>query len=470
MVAYFVCLVLATAGIGWWVGAQVESSIIQRTAAVTGLYIESFIGPHLQSLDTQDALRPADAAALRKLLADTELGRTVVSFKVWSPDGTVLFSDLPQLVGRQFPPDADLVETFAGAVTADVSDLGAQENEYERTRWSRLLQIYVPVRADGSGRIVAAAEFYQLPDALDADVASARLQSWAVVLLAAFASYLLVGFIVRRAGITIAGQDRRLREQVTELSSLLAEVENLNASLHVAAGQTIEVATEERRRIGADIHDGPIQAMALARLRLEAFQDSSATPGHDDSRLAAAHGAIGDALAELRQIAAGLRLPDLARQTPAEAISRACDDHARRSGTVIQNDVGNLPADAPLPVKIALFRGLQEALSNATRHGGGIGVAVRSWAADGFINTEVRDRGPGFVISPERSDSGLGLTGIRERAAILGGTATITSRPGRGTTVHISLPLDVPETAGEAIQGAIAHTPDRTIARTGGIA
>ncbi len=459
MVSYLVCLVLATAGIGWWVGLQVESGIIQRTAAVTGLYIESFIGPHLQSLDTQGTLSPSDVAALRQLLAGTDLGRTVVSFKVWSLDGTVLFSDLPQLIGRQFPADQDLLETFAGAITADVSGLTALENEFERTRWSRLLQIYVPVRADGSGRIVAAAEFYQLPDALDADVSAARLGSWAVVLLAAFASYLLVGFIVRRAGITIAGQDRRLREQVEELSALLAEVESLNARLHVAAGQTIEVAAEERRRIGADIHDGPMQAMALARLRLEAFQESHATPGSDDPRLAAAYGAIGDSLAELRQIAAGLRLPDLARQAPAQVITRACDDHTRRSGTVIQREIGDLPEDAPLAVKIALFRGLQEALSNATRHAGGIGVGVRSWAADGFISVDVRDSGPGFAVSPERSAAGLGLTGIRERAAILGGTATITSRPGQGTRVHISLPLDVPEpTAGVMEAGVVAAT------------
>ncbi len=443
MAAYLGLLVVATLAMGLWVGQQVEAGIVSRTAAVTSLYIESFVGPHLQTLQTQPKLTPADVEALHGLLAGTQLGRNVVSFKVWSRDGEILYSETPELIGQRFPIDGDLAASLDGEITADVSDLSAEENALERVRWTRLVQTYVPVRANGTGTIIASAEFYQLPDEIDAEVGSARLRAWGVVLLAAFGSYLLVGFIVRRASITIGRQQQRLRDQVETLSSVYREVTDLNQRLHVAAGQTIEVATQERRRISADLHDGPAQAMALALLRLESFQDSTEVAGHDDTRVNAAYGALRDAMGELRQIAAGLRLPDLAPLTVREVVARAVADHERRAGIRIDSSLAeDLPDEAPLPIKIALFRGLQEGLSNATRHGGGIDVAVRAWNADGAVAVEVSDKGPGFEPEAVRS-GGLGLTGIRERAALLEGNVAVQSSPGGGTRLRIVLPIEI---------------------------
>ena len=326
-----------------------------------------------------------------------------------------------------------------------MSQLTADENAIERLRWTRLVQTYVPIRADGSGTILASAEFYQLPDALDAEVGAARLRAWEVVLLAAVASYLLVGFVVQRAASTIGRQRQRLLDQVEELSSLFHEVTNLNERLHVAAAQTIEVATQERRRISADMHDGPIQAMALAMLRLESFEDSEAQPGHDDPRIGSAHEAIRTRSGELRQIAAGLRLPDLAPLSVGEVIHRAVDYHERRSLARVETDVVDLAVEAPLAVKIALFRGLEEGLSNATRHGQGVGLAVHASREDGLVHVEIADGGPGFKPDAPRS-GGLGLTGMEERAALLGGSFAIDSQPGAGTRVRITLPLEEPRT------------------------
>ncbi len=461
-------LVIATLAIGFWVGRQIEDGVLNRTAAVTAVYIHSFVAPEVQSLTSQPQLSPADQAALSRVLAETELGQRIVGFRIWSREGEVIYSPIAQLVGQRFPLIGDRARSFQGAVTVDISDLSDPENVFERQRYTRLVEMYVPILQNGSGEVLAVAEFYQLPDEIDAEVASAQIRSWALVLLVAIVSFLVVAAMVVRTSRTIARQEARLREQVGELSGLLGQVEDLNVRIRQAGADAVGIYARERRRISSDLHDGPGQAMALALLQFEDLQaeaagepvrgaptgaGSSEAPGAPgvprfNGRLTAAKAAITDALGELREIAADLRLPELAALTVTEAIERAVRDHARRSGVSASVEMEALPADAPLPVKIGLFRALQETLSNATRHGRGIDVAVRAWADGRFLHLEVSDRGPGFSISDRLSGGGIGLPGIRERAALIGGTFEIRSAPAEGTTVRLGWPLETPEIGG----------------------
>jgi signal transduction histidine kinase len=198
------------------------------------------------------------------------------------------------------------------------------------------------------------------------------------------------------------------------------------------------------RRISADLHDGPGQTLALALLRLESLQQPCAQPGcelHNTADFGVVQGAVKDALSEVRAISAGLRLPELAPLTIAEVAERAISDHERRSGTRVDRRFGRLPEQAPLAIKIGLLRTLQEALSNATRHGGGVDVTASVWAEDGLLRLEVRDHGPGFDPSGVERNGRLGLAGMRERAELLGGTFEIASTLGRGTVVSASWPL-----------------------------
>lgn len=455
LLAYLGVLAVATVWMGLWVGQQVEAGLIDRNASVTALYIDSFVGPHLTGLKTQSTLVQADIDALDAVLRTTELGQSIVSFKIWRDDGTILFAGSPSLIGSKHPLDDDLERSFGGEITSNVSDLSAEENAFERTQWTRLVQTYVPVRAAGSGSIVAVVEFYQLPDALDAAVADARLRAWAVVLAAAGVAFLLVAVMIRRTGATITLQEERLKAQVDELSTLVEEVESLNGRLREAAGDTIEIATRERRRISADLHDGPAQAVALTLLQLDAYLDDPARPTGDDARIRAASDALSAALTELRQIAAGLRLPDLAPIGLGDVVVRAVEDHRRRTGTEVALTMGDLSEEAPLPVKIAVFRALQEGLSNATRHGLGRDMRVDVRVADGHVRLEIADAGPGLTrpVNP----SGLGLAGIRERAALLDGRVEIRSLPGSGTMLVVILPLAASGEDAEA--GAAVRRP-----------
>src|SRR5206468_4656643 len=121
------------------------------------------------------------------------------------------------------------------------------------------------------------------------------------------------------------------------------------------------------RRISSDLHDGPGQALGLALLRLDGLQEQyAAACGSASGDLPVVHRAVDDALRELRAISRGLRLPELAPLTVADVADRAVQDHERLSAIRVDRQWRDLPSQLPLPIKIALFRSIQDALANAT--------------------------------------------------------------------------------------------------------
>src|ERR671933_1370601 len=423
---------------GVWIGHQIEKSVLDRMAGITALYIDSVLSPSLQELATIDqSLTPASTATLHQLYSQTSLGQGVVLFKIWSLDGRVLYSPDEALVGRQFEIDPGLARATHGEVAADVSTLDEPENAYERARFSRLVEVYAPVREVSDGRVIAVNEFYLRPDALDTEIRDAQLRSWAVVGGVGAVTYLILSGIVKRGSDTI-------RQQQAELQRRLDQNLRLHERVRQAAGRTTALNEQALRRISADLHDGPGQALALALLRLDALQapcDDNGVCARKRDDFATVHGAVRDALTDLRAISAGLRLPELSTLSVAQVATRAIHDHERRSGISVSQDLQRLPEQAPLPIKIALLRTLQEALSNATRHGGGADVAVTlSREADG-LRLIVADDGPGFNPDAAARSGRLGLAGMRERAELLGGSFEVDSAPGAGTTVRVWWPL-----------------------------
>jgi signal transduction histidine kinase len=435
-------LVVVLAGVlitGAWIGHQIESSVLDRTAGITALYVNSVLGPDLQALAQDDRwLTAADTAALNRLVSDTGLGQGVVLFKIWSLDGRVLYSPDPALVGQQFPIDDGLEQARRGEVAADISNLDEPENVDERQHFSRLVQVYAPVRDQTDGHVIAVNEFYLLPDALDAEIRDAQLRSWGVVALVGILTYLLLAGIVKRGSDTI-------RRQQTELQRRLDQNLRLHERVRQAAGRSTALNEQALRRISADLHDGPGQALALALLRLDALQTPCAEQAEVCARtrvdFATVHSAVRDALTDLRAVSAGLRLPELERLSTSEVAIRALDDHQRRSGVHVERHMENVPEHAPLPIKIALLRTLQEALSNATRHGMAAGIRVALNAEADTLRLTVSDEGPGFDLESLRGSRQLGIAGMRERAEVLGGSFEIRSNPGHGTTVQACWPL-----------------------------
>jgi signal transduction histidine kinase len=428
--------------IGWWVGDQLERGIIDRTASITGLYVQSFLAPELEALGENEWLSDTEKANLDALLTDTTFGERVVALKVWRPDGVIVYSPDRTLIGERFELSEGLQMALTGTVVAEMSELDADENVSEQARgFDRLLEMYLPVRERGGEQIIGVAEFYQLPADIEQQVADARLQSWVVVGGAVTLAFLLLYGIVRQGGETIDRQRLALEGQVTELSTLLAQNEQLRQRVRVAAERTTTLSERALRRISSDLHDGPAQLMALAMLRLDQLRSSDAvTDAKAEAEIAQLQQTLDEALADMRGIAAGLRLPELTTLSAADICRRAVDDHTRRTGIEVQLDVNGDAVDASLSTKIALFRALQELLSNSTRHGEGRDVSVSLVADSDRVALTVSDAGPGFGGARVGEEGRLGLAGLREQAELLGGSFEIGERPGGGARVAVTWP------------------------------
>lgn len=431
--------------IGMWISQQIETAVTNRTAAVTALYVDSYISPHLYEPAQDEVPATVDIKALERLLTDTSLGEQIVSFKIWSPDGVILYSPNPDLIGQQFTIEGGLAQAFDGEVVTEVSQLEKPEQAFEQQYWESLIETYAPSRAAGSDEIIAVSEFYQTSDGLKAEIRAAQYRSWLVVAVVMTAVYVLLAGLVGSASNTIISQQTRLQENVTKLHTLLEQNRQLHGRIRRAAARTTALNEQSLRRLSADIHDGPAQDLALALLRIESLADamnnSSPAAANDFQTV---HTAMESAMTDLRTISAGLRLPEIETSTVTETVKRSIYDFEKKTNTQVVITIGRLPEDAPLPIKITLFRLIKEALANSYRHAGSSGQVVHVYEADENLHIEISDAGQGFDPTAI-PDGHLGLVGMRERVELLGGQFDVHSQPGSGTTVRATLPLAMPE-------------------------
>jgi signal transduction histidine kinase len=436
-----------------WVEREIESTVVQRAGALASLYMESFVAPRIQSLSAGDRLDEADHLALRKLFSDQNLGRHIVIFKLWSPAGRLLFdSSTAAHIGQQFEIKPALAAAWAGRVHSHVTDLTDPEHAPANERRAHMIETYAPVRTANAASILAVAEFYEPIDALDLAIRDARVRTRVMVGTATLTMFLLLAALVRRASNTIVSQDSELRARLSQLTLMFDQ----NALLHdriQRAGARITALNERfLHGIAADIHDGPCQNLALAAMRMETLAERCtpcmADAGKDDAvgeEFRTLHCALQSSLKDLRAISRGLHLPDIEQLSPADTARRAVVDFERLVGRTVLFTVDELPAKAPLPVRITLFRLLQESLANGVRHGGGANQRVALSVTDGWLTVEIADEGGGFEPGATVSEDHTGLAGMRERVEVLGGTLSVQSTPGQGTTVRAALPLTLPE-------------------------
>lgn len=195
----FPILLAATLALGWWIARQVESSVVRRIGGDTALYVDSFITPHLQNLVVADRLDPESRNSLDALMTDTALAKRIVSLRIWRFDGTVLFSSDGQGVGQKRPVDDGLAAAAMGNVYSELTLRTAVRQAEHGQPGARLIEVYTPIRAAHVGRIIAVAEFYEVPDSVDRDVGVAQRRSWLVVASAMLSTYLLLFIVVHRA-------------------------------------------------------------------------------------------------------------------------------------------------------------------------------------------------------------------------------------------------------------------------------
>jgi len=199
-----------------------------------------------------------------------------------------------------------------------------------------------------------------------------------------------------------------------------------------------EIREAERRRIARDLHDVVLQDLAGALQGMQAARIEARGSGSDIG--------LDQEIDALRRASEGLRnavynlrfkgkqpfvrelesLVELNRQmTPEREISLTVED--------------DFPQELPERVSVELLRIIQETLVNIRHHSGAHRVETALWMDRGFVQAEVRDNGRGF--HPSSLLSGMGISGMRERALALGGVVEVLSEPGKGTSVKVEIPL-----------------------------
>ncbi len=361
--------------------------------------------------------RPQAIAAVDRMVQERVLGERVVRVKLWAHDGRIVYSDEPRLIGTRFPLDAEKLDVLrTGATKASLSDLSGPENHFELGQGD-LYEVYLPIRApDGTPLLF---ETYQRRSA----VASTGRRIWMPFAALLLGSLLLLWLVQ----VPLAWRlGRRLQRTQAEREALLV--------------RAVEASDDERRRIAADLHDGPVQDLAGISYSLSAAAQTGASPATRSTLEQAAAGTR-DAMRRLRSLLVEIHPPNL-RASGLDAALADLLAPFRASGAEAE-----LKVDASLGLdeeaERLVYRAAAEALRNVERHAQANRIAVSVERDEAGVQLVVADNGAGFAPEDRerrRVEGHVGLSLLEELAARAGGRLDVRSAPGEGTTFELELP------------------------------
>lgn len=231
-----------------------------------------------------------------------------------------------------------------------------------------------------------------------------------------------------------AAADERARLSESAAIAAARQREEAAADGHRRA---IRAQEAERMRVARELHDETGQVLTAVALELRALEGHLDHEGRD--LLMSARRTLASASESLRDLAIRLRPSGLAEHGLESAIERQADRLRGDGGMTVDVVVTGLPPDVAEEIEIAVFRVVQEALTNVQRHAGATTASVLVTGLDDRIRVIVEDDGVGF--DPGGATDRLGIAGIHERIALVGGTVTIDSAPGDGAVVSVEIPL-----------------------------
>jgi signal transduction histidine kinase len=385
---------------------------------VTNLIADGIVQPMLtpQALDGD----PAALRALDRHVRQHALGGSVVRIKVWAPDGRIVYSDEPRLIGSRYKlgeDDRDVLEH--GGTEAELSDLSAPENRFEK-RDQKLLEVYRPLRTP-DGRVV----LFETYQRFDSVLASGR-KTWK-----AFLPALIGGLVILQlVQLPLAGRmARRLERGRREREALLR--------------RAVDASDAERRRIAADLHDGVVQSLAGVSYSLTAAADRAGGNGDDPGTEALRRGATATraSIAELRTLLVDIYPPNL----QSAGLRSALQDLVAplgRGGCAVTVDVS--AESLPPGVDALFFRVAQEALRNVTKHAEAKSVSLTVTRDGDLATLVVADDGRGFdpvAAEAAQREGHVGLRVLSDLVHDAGGELTVDSRAGEGTRVRVEVVL-----------------------------
>jgi signal transduction histidine kinase len=229
-----------------------------------------------------------------------------------------------------------------------------------------------------------------------------------------------------------------------ELAQELAQQTFLALKLASLSEKSRDAAIlEERNRIARDIHDTLAQSLTGIVIQMDLAEEVLLQDGPQArNHISAARRLASESLVETRRSLFGLRAPMLEEHSLATALQRLAAELTSNTEIRLEFSVQGKPVAISPEMEMELLRIAQEALTNVVKHAQSIQVRITLITAPNWIRLSIRDDGPGFDLSIAQSSQGFGLIGMRERACNIGGLLAVHSRPGAGTLIQVTVPLE----------------------------
>jgi two-component system, NarL family, sensor kinase len=380
-----------------------------NTALAAGVAVEPVLDDGLLTGD------PHSLAVVDHVVRNVILKDPLVRVKIWSPDGTILYSDESRLIGDHFTLDpAEVTALRTGRSRAQVSDLSEPENRFEEPA-TQLLEVYLPVRTTQGTKLLFEAYYrYQ-------GVAEQGRRIWLRFAPFSLGALLLLELLQVPLALSLA---RRLRRTQAQREGLLR--------------QAIDSTDVERRRIASDLHDGVVQDLAGVAFSLGGIARRSTANRADTADVRESAERVRDAVRSLRSLLVEIYPANLSE----EGIEGALSDLMVRLEP--RGITSTLTTDGPvasLDVEASqlIYRAAQEALRNVVTHADATRVDVSLVRNEVGTVLEITDDGRGFDGVPER-EGHLGLKALSGLAASMGASVSVESVAGKGTTMRLEVP------------------------------
>lgn len=226
------------------------------------------------------------------------------------------------------------------------------------------------------------------------------------------------------------------------MTEQLAELEAYRVGARALAARILTAQEEERVRVSRELHDDTGQALTLLLVRLQLVKGMSSEPAVQ-RELADLRELVGQTLDGVRRLAVHLGPSVLEDLGLCAALEWLADRVRAETGLVVDLRLDCECGRTSPEVAVAIFRVAQEALTNVVRHARAARIELRLATQGGSLDLSIVDDGSGFDVENARGrpTASVGLFGMAERIALVGGSLEIDSRPGGGTRVHASVPL-----------------------------
>jgi two-component system NarL family sensor kinase len=416
-----VTLMVLVASLAYLLSRAGHDEAIRDAQTITAAYGNAAVRPALD--DRILSFDPATSAAFASTMRERLASSNFVRVKVWGPDGTIVYSDEPRLIGENFPFDDEAAQVMAtGSTLAEVSDTTKPENHFENTT-QPLLEVYQRLQTPQGTEVLF--EAYLPYDSVQAEGRELWMSFAPFVILGLALMWLLQLPMAWSMGRQLqAGQEQRER--------LLQ--------------RALDVSDTERRTLAADLHNGVVQTLAGMAFTLGALEQHLPPDSSPETRaqVSEASEAARAAIRELRSMLVNLYPPTL-RSSGLEPALNDLGAHLQARGIAVEV-IADLPDRPSAQAEALLYRCAQEALRNVVKHAAAHEVRIHVSGDENAWRLTVIDDGAGFARPASSAQAGnlpgerMGLRLLAEMLEDADGSLRVEPGLDGGTVFTVEVP------------------------------